>query len=527
MAKTTETVVEEIAALRKRVERQYPSAAAEDSASLPLVDLLPLFHARDAADGKVAAIGKVNPRPPGPLNGLIQAVKRQVARALGWFIRDQVDFNYATVRALTETMEALNAVNRALVAAGGRLEAAERSHTQLDGALLDLRLEADAHLRKATDELGTRLQGLRAETQDAIADAEAGLLRQQEHFQRENEARRQSIGELRTDIGRMQESARVRAAEREREDIRLLRTLADVQNAFMQRIALLDTELRQAIERRTELAEERVQSAALTAVAETRGELEGKVHEELRLLRQRVGAILAREGSAENLDGAARNAAHALAPPQAYFDALRFSDRFRGTPESVREKLRVHVGLFEGQSPVLDLGCGRGEFLGLLAEAGIEAIGVEADPELVLIGEAAGHRVVAADLFAYLETREPESAGGIFSAHVIEHMTPSDLARLVALSWRVLRPGGLLVFETPNPACLAIFATYFYLDPTHVRPVPSELARYLLEEKGFRDIQVTGLHPAEADFESLKPLPEGFRQQFFGCMDYAVTARKP
>ena len=531
--------MEEIAAIRRRVAEQYPPASNEHTSSIPLVDLLPLFHARDAAEGKVAAIGKVNPRPPGFVNGLIQTTKRQIARALGWFVRDQVDFNYASVRAHTETMEALNTFNRSLVAASKRIEEVLRSQQELER---ELRTESDARLRRATDDLSSQIRGVRLETRSALESSldalrESILKRHQEDLDRTWDAQKEAIAGLRAKlqqveaqfqhVDQLEESIKVRAAEREREDIRLLRAIADIQHAFMQRIAVLEGELRQAVDRGNSQIENRVQAAALAAVAEGRQSLERKVHEELTLLRQRVGAILASQDSAQSANGAARTAALAIAPPPDDFDSFRFSERFRGSADSVRSKLQVHVDRFLGQSPVLDLGCGRGEFLALLAESGTDAIGVESNSELVLQARAQGLNVEAADLFDFLEAREPGSAGGIFSAHVIEHMAPAQLARLVNLAWRVLRPGGVLLFETPNPACLAIFATYFYLDPTHVRPVPAELVTYLLEEAGFTGIEIHGMHAAEEEFESLKPLPEGFRQQFFGFMDYAVVARKP
>ena|GEM_PF-177615 len=529
MAKSIQAVQEEIEALRKRVEQQYPSSDSEVEGveALPLADLLPLFHARDAAEGKVAAIGKVNPRPAGGLNSLIQTAKRQIARSLGWFVRDQVDFNYASVRALTEAMDALNAVNRSLVAASVRLNRVESAAAEIS----QVREEADARLRQATDSLSSQIHAqsshlhdeITREVDTVVASAslrEATLQRMVTDLEQELERVKLRLDEQAADAQR-------RAGERDREDIRLLRALADVQNAFMQRIALLDADLKQTLERRAQQAEVSSQAAVQTLVAEGRAELEHKIHEELVLLRQRVGAVLARQGAQVDVEAAAQTAAAAIAPPQAFFDSVRFSERFRGSAASVREKLRVHVDTFQKQTPVFDLGCGSGEFLGLLAEAGIEAVGVDSNTELVLTARGAGYQVQALDLFDFLEAQPESSAGGIFSAHVIEHMSPYDLSRLIALAWRVLRPGGVLVFETPNPACLAIFATYFYLDPTHVRPVPSELASYLLEEQGFQQIQVAGLHPADLEFDGLKPIPESFRQQFFGFLDYAVTARKP
>jgi O-antigen chain-terminating methyltransferase len=89
-----------------------------------------------------------------------------------------------------------------------------------------------------------------------------------------------------------------------------------------------------------------------------------------------------------------------------------------------------------------------------------------------------------------------------------------------------LRSGGILILETPNPECLAIFATHFYLDPTHQRPIPAALLAFYFEEYGFGRIEVQRLAPAANDFPSLAMLPEGVREQFFGGLDYAIVGTK-
>lgn len=534
VSRTSETVMAEIAALRRRVEQQYPSARAGDG--MPLADLLPLFHARDAAEGKVAAIGKVNPRPPGLANAVIQAAKRTLARTLQWLIRDQVDFNAATVRAFTETIEALNAVNRSLAAAQSRMEAIEAS-------LGEARLQAEGNLREATDSLSAQIRSRAQEAHESLEDFAATL--RQEIQQAElrlaaasaaevQDAERRlssSVEPLAQAIAQQQQRAARQAAEREREDIRLLRTLADVQNGFAQRMSLLEASLKEAASQQAALAGERAAASARDELMRGISRLESQIHSELRTLRQRAGAVLSREarhGSMPPDDGERiLQAAQVITAPEPFFDSLQFAERFRGPEHRVREDLRVHLPLFASHAPVLDLGCGRGEFLELLRDVGVDATGVEANPELVRLLASKGLRATEADLFQFLESQPEASVGGVFCAHVIEHMPAEQLVRLVSLAARVLRPGGVLAFETPNPACLAIFATYFYLDPTHVRPVPHELVTYLLEEAGFQDIQVTGLHPADGDFAALKPLPDGFRQQFFGFMDYAVSARRP
>lgn len=522
MAKSTQDVLAEIAAIRRRVAERYPSppdaTAPEDPecAPAPLADLMPLFEARDSAEGKVASIGKVNPRRGGALNGAIQFAKRSIARGLGWFIREQVDFNAATVRALTETIEALNEVNRALAILSAR-------QAKLQAALFGangVRAEASAHLRQATDTLSARILAVADRIDTAAGEIDASL------GPRIEDLRTDVLSRMDADLGELRADAARRASEREREDIRLLRTLADFQNAAQQRWTLLERELRSAIEQRAALAEERGSAEAAEAAARANERIEAAVHRELRLLRQRVGGILERGNAHAEPGEAADAAALAFAGEWRMSDSLAFSDRFRGTEEDVRRKLSLYLPLMRGHSPVADLGCGRGEFLDLFREDGGEGIGVETNPELAAIVGRKGHRSFHGDLFSFLEAQESESLGGVFCAHVVEHLPPGALGRLIAEAYRVLRPGGKLALETPNPACLAIFATYFYLDPTHVRPVPSELVRYLLEETGFTGIEILGLHPADEEFTSLKPLPEEFRQQFFGYLDYGVIARK-
>ena len=110
-------IAEIVNEIRDRVRARHPGGQI---GGLPLPDLLPVLHARDRAEAKVAAIGSVNPRPSGPMNAIIQSVKRTIARALGWFVRDQVDFNRAVLAAVEATLESLNEVNQTFAAIGGR-----------------------------------------------------------------------------------------------------------------------------------------------------------------------------------------------------------------------------------------------------------------------------------------------------------------------------------------------------------------------------------------------------------------------
>jgi SAM-dependent methyltransferase len=161
-----------------------------------------------------------------------------------------------------------------------------------------------------------------------------------------------------------------------------------------------------------------------------------------------------------------------------------FEDVFRGPEERVRELLEPYVELLRDHAPVLDVGCGRGEFLDLLRDAGIEARGVDVDPGMVDRCRRKGHDVEQADAASFLERQPPERLGAVFAAHLIEHLDYEDLQRFFDLSRRALRPDGLLVAETVNPHSLSAFKT-FWTDPSHRAPIFPEVAQALALIHGF------------------------------------------
>jgi O-antigen chain-terminating methyltransferase len=175
---------------------------------------------------------------------------------------------------------------------------------------------------------------------------------------------------------------------------------------------------------------------------------------------------------------------------------------------------------------VLDIGCGRGEFLEAMRHAGVGARGIDLSPESVALCQSMGLAAETADLYDYLENLAEGSLDGIFCSQVVEHLPPDRLPEMIRLCASRLERGGVIAIETPNPECLAIFATHFYLDPTHTRPVPSALLAFYLEEFGVGRIEVRKLAPAIESMPSLAQLPEGFRNAFFGALDYAILGKK-
>jgi len=157
---------------------------------------------------------------------------------------------------------------------------------------------------------------------------------------------------------------------------------------------------------------------------------------------------------------------------------------FGASEGAVRYLQQRFVRRFRGCSPVLDIGCGRGIFLSLLKDAGIEAVGLDHADEAVQASRGHGFNIEQAECLPFLETTQ-QKFGGIFCSHVIEHMDFESATRLIEACRRVLRPGGKLVIVTPNPEDLAIIGVIFWLDPTHVRPYPLQLLCSMLEGSGF------------------------------------------
>jgi SAM-dependent methyltransferase len=446
--------------IRDRVRARYSgevpdeeSAAYLEGAFTP-VDLLPVIHARDAALGKVAAIGSVNPRPPGLANQFVQGVKRLVARMLDWHVREQVEFNRSTILCVETLLEALNECNRLMA------------------------LQHVTHRR-----LGQQIERLQQDHRDLVS-----------HSNSWHEAAEGRLEEL---------------------DATYLRGLAEARGAFEHRLLQLHGDFTRESERGLLVH----QKEYVRYLEQARRDMEALIHQELRVLRQRQLAAAEAQRSGSVAEGS-----HVAAEPP--IDWLKFADRFRGTEESVRERQRFYLPFFAGCREVLDAGCGRGEFLSLLQEADIPGYGVEASEELVKLCQSRGLRAVFADMFEHLESLPDACLDGIFAAQVVEHIPPEKLPGFVSLCGRKLRRGGVLALETPDPACLAIFSTHFYIDPTHQRPVPSQLMAYYLEEGGFGSLEVHRLAPAVEAFPALGSLAQDLREQFFGGLDYGIIGRK-
>jgi SAM-dependent methyltransferase len=210
-------------------------------------------------------------------------------------------------------------------------------------------------------------------------------------------------------------------------------------------------------------------------------------------------------------------------------DYFAFESRMRASTEETREKQRPYVELFAGAAPVLDAGCGRGEFLVLLREARIEASGVDADADMVAYARGEGLEVAQADVLAHLEELEPGSLGGLFAAQLVEHLPPPMLVRFLELAHRALRSGGVLVLETINPLSPLALRNYF-ADLTHAQPLVPETLELLASGAGFREPELRftnapGERLAEPDDPLIAANVRRLNELLFGPLDYALVAR--
>jgi SAM-dependent methyltransferase len=210
-------------------------------------------------------------------------------------------------------------------------------------------------------------------------------------------------------------------------------------------------------------------------------------------------------------------------------DYFAFESRMRGSVDAIRERQRRYVEDFRGAAPVLDVGCGRGELLQLLREAGVEARGIDADADMVAYARGDGLDVEQADLVEHLERLEDGSLGGIFMGQVVEHLPPGVLVRSLELAARKLRPAGLLVAETINPLSPLALRHYF-ADLTHAQPLVPETLELLARQSGFAETEVRYLNePAERLTEPDDPVIAAnvrrLNELLFAPLDYALVAR--
>jgi 2-polyprenyl-3-methyl-5-hydroxy-6-metoxy-1,4-benzoquinol methylase len=259
------------------------------------------------------------------------------------------------------------------------------------------------------------------------------------------------------------------------------------------------------------------------------------------LQRARMELVLQERRLSLLLEEARKRLPHPFAPDQMQvlaterdhlLDSLYCSleDQFRGTREDIKAKVTSYLPILADAgitTDIVDIGCGRGEWLEVLKEACLSARGIDTSP--VMIEECArqGLEAAKAEAVTYLRAQADNSLSAITAFHFVEHLPLETLVSFLDEVARTLKPGGLVILETPNPENILVGACNFYLDPTHRNPIPSQTMQFLLESRGFCRVEVLKSYPMSAAI--LKGDDEGAKfinHYFFGPLDYGIVAGK-
>jgi len=358
--------------------------------------------------------------------------------------------------------------------------------------------------------------------------------------------------ELHTRVREPLEFARVaqqRIDQLEQQVVALQRHATEVQlvevevHAARVNFELLKGEVRSVVQALEDLGMAIAPGSGLNAAGDRLSELRERVNGLDRRLRSLVSGASAPAGQQPVPDRAGdggQSGASAPAPPaqSALFDYVGFERRFRGDPEEIAAELsRRYIDLLAPNPPVVDIGCGNAGLVELLTRRGVEVIGVDTDPSMVAEARDRGLDVRLVDGTSFLRGREPGSIGAIIATQVVEHLQLADLIQLLELAASRLKPGGVLIAETPNPGSLIVLGTTFITDPTHVRPLHPSLLTFLCEGAGFGDVRLRFYAPATYYHLPLidhreapawtKQVNEAFSKLnavLFGPQDYAVIA---
>lgn len=220
-------------------------------------------------------------------------------------------------------------------------------------------------------------------------------------------------------------------------------------------------------------------------------------------------------------------------------------DRFRGSPDEIARRQRLYLDYFKASGPVLDVGCGRGEFLELLSAEGTESYGIDINPAMITICAEKNLNTQEDEFLTHLRGLEDDSLGGIFAAQIVEHLDNNQLRAAFSEAQRVLKSDGVLIVETVNPESVFALTRFFYLDADHRAPLPAELLKFIAELVGFKKVEVKWLsempegdqlQPVALEMALPAALERAFRQVnmnidrlnrfLYGHLEYAVIARK-
>jgi O-antigen chain-terminating methyltransferase len=292
------------------------------------------------------------------------------------------------------------------------------------------------------------------------------------------------------------------------------------------------------LEDRNQQLQQQLHSLHATIVSSVDSALEdmhASVTNNQQTLERRIKALQLALSTTAQIPANKATALHAESPTDPAF-YLAFEDRFRGSQSTIQERLRAYLPtlcaaalLQEDEHTIVDLGCGRGEWLSLLKQEGYNAIGIDLSPVNTALCQEQSLQAITADAIDWLSKQSDNSLSCITGFHIIEHLPFPVLRNLFEQAIRTLKPSGLLIVETPNPENLVTGATHFYTDPTHLRPLPPALTEFLAAYYGFENIEIRRLHPIPDEYQISENSEAARRcnQYFYSAQDYALIATCP
>ena len=459
-----------------------------------------------------------------------QLVHGEVRRYVDPAIWKQKEFNASAVRLLNEVARTVEQVSAKLA--------------DIDGAIQGMRSEISDVPDHCNSEIGRAkseiLRGIEAEIRETRSEIEAELSRLDSGIEERIDVK---VGETRSGIG--SELEKLGSEIEERVEGKVGEARAEIEDEIRRRIIRIDSTVDERIDAK---------------VGQTRSEIEAGLSQldsgvEERVRREANAVVSAMNQDIQNkswlatiLEGRLKDfedvPLSSDLPENDGINYFVFEETFRGSREVIKERQAAFVQYFEGSKNVLDIGCGRGEFLELLCDKGIGGRGIDINEDMVEYCRSRGLDVERIDAVTYLEGIEDKSLDGIFIDQVVEHLRPDYLVKMLGLCYKKLKYGYYIVAETVNPLSFFSFAN-FYIDLTHVRPVHPATLRFLLGSVGYRGVEVrffspvpdedrlNRVNPEEKTKELMGISSEIYNQNvdminnvLYGAQDYAVIGKK-
>lgn len=452
-----------------------------------------------------------------------QLVHGEVRRYVDPAIWKQKEFNASAVRLLNEVARTVEQVSAKLA--------------DIDGAIQGMRSEISDVPDHCNSEIGRAkseiLRGIEAEIRETRSEIEAELSRLDSGIEERIDVK---VGETRSGIG--SELEKLGSEIEERVEGKVGEARAEIEDEIRRRIIRIDSTVDERIEAK---------------VGQTRAEIEAGISQldsgvEERVRREANAVVSAMNQDIQNKSWLATIfedvPLSSDLPENDGINYFVFEETFRGSREVIKERQAAFVQYFEGSKNVLDIGCGRGEFLELLCDKGIGGRGIDINEDMVEYCRSRGLDVERIDAVTYLESIEDKSLDGVFIDQVVEHLRPDYLVKMLGLCYKKLKYGYYIVAETVNPLSFFSFAN-FYIDLTHVRPVHPATLRFLLGSVGYRGVEVrffspvpdedrlNRVNPEEKTKELMGISSEIYNQNvdminnvLYGAQDYAVIGKK-